>query len=947
MSPVRVTSVGMGVGMFELVGRQSELAAITRVIELGSQSLSGLLLEGDPGIGKTSLWKAGLEGASARGYRVLSAAPSESEVRLPYAVLGDLLDSVPREALDSLPVTLRRAVEVALLRAPADAGPTEQLAVSNAFLRLLRHLAADGPLLLAIDDLQWVDGPSNRVLAFVLRRLEGGPLAVLATARVPWPANSPKDLRKAIGDDHFERVPVDPLSFDAIDDLLLSRLPRALRRPELDQVYAVSGGNPFFALEIGRFLMERPKRVAGEPLPVPGSLADAVRLRVTKLPTQTRDLLVAVAALAHPTEALLTEVDPGSAKALEPAIQAHVLERSGRQLRFTHPLLAAAVYALADVPTRRKWHGRLAQSISDPEELAHHLALATTGPDAGVAAALDRAALSANARGAPDAAAEFAEQACQVTPPDQLREIQKRTISGAEYRLRAGDAPGARALLEGVLRSTSANAQPAAALRLLGNIAFSEAGLAEAERLLNAAVANAGDDDRLHGLIERDLIRVLNQRYEVHEGERHLVRLSEIAERLNDPELVATAVRLRANVDRQSGRPIAPEARELAAALAEGRASLASDGSPGVLHPLMDWGVLLKWSDDFSRARTLFKQVLALSEERDESLKAPALFHLSELESWAGDWLLAAVYAEECRKAVIHSGQKAYARLWLVANAWIELYRGHLDPARTAARDALAIAIQVGDGPYHGRALAVLGSVEYVAGDPAAANQFFEELRQRFAGTGRTYVGIIRSDGDEVETLLALGRLQEAEAIAAGLCLVGKESRDPWPLAVGARCRALVAAAAGDIPSALSAFEESRVEHARLPMPLELGRTLLAHGTVLRRAKRKRAARESLEEALAIFNRLGAERWTARAEGELARVSSGRPAKHSLTPTEARVAALVARGRTNREVAQELFMSVKTVEANLSRIYDKLRVRSRSELAAQIGRPAEASAGHI
>jgi DNA-binding CsgD family transcriptional regulator len=926
--------------MAELVGRQTELAAITRVVNSGATGLSGLLLEGDPGVGKTSLWKAGQAVAIARGYRVLSAAPSESEVRLPYAVLSDLLDSVPHEAFTSLPVPLRKALEVALLRAPAGEGPTEQLAVSSAFLRVLRYVAADGPLLLAVDDLQWVDGPSSRVLTFALRRLEGEAICALAAARLPWPVNSPRHLLKAIGDDRLERMPVNPLSFDAIDDLLLSRLPRALRRPELDQVYAVSGGNPFFALEIGRFLLERPQRSPGEPLPVPGNLADAVRLRVTKLPTSTQDLLVAVAALSHPTQALLRAVDARSDSALEPAIQADVLERSGRQLRFTHPLLSAAVYGLADVPTRRKWHGRLAESIGDPEERAHHLALAATGPDPAVAAALDRAALSANSRGAPDAAAEFAEQACQVTPPGDLSENRERTISAANYRLRAGDSPGARSLLEGLLRSASPHDQPAGALRLLGNIAFSEAGLPEAERLLNAALANAGEDEKMQGLIERDLIRVLNQRYEVPEAERHLARLSQIAERLNDSELRALAVRMRANIDRQSGHPIKPEARELAMALADGRASLASGDSPGVMHPLFDWGVLLKWSDDFSRARTLFKRVLALSEERDESLKAPALFHLSELESWAGDWLLAAVYAEECRKAVLHSGQRAYARLWLVATALLDLYNGRLDPARTAAREALAISREVGDGPYQARALALLGSVEYAAGDPAAANPFFEELNRLFGTHGRTYIGIIRIEGDDVESLLALGRVPEARAITERVSEKGRELGDPWPMAVSARCRAVVAAAVSEIPLALSEFEAALDEHERLPMPLERARTLLAHGTVLRRAKQKRAARESLEESLAIFNRLGAAIWSARAESELARVSSGQPAKFELTPTEVKVAALVARGRTNREVAQELFMSVKTVEANLSRIYDKLSVRSRSELAARMARPA-------
>jgi DNA-binding CsgD family transcriptional regulator len=914
----------------ELIGRDAELAAVAEFLDPTQDSVGALLFEGEAGIGKTSLWKAALTTAMSFRYRILSSAPTEGEAQLPYAVLGDLLDPTPQEAISSLSGPLRTALEVALFRAPATQGATDQLAVSTAFLQLLRHLAIDQNLLLAVDDIQWCDRPSMRVVAFALHRLASSRVRVIATFRVPSPTTAESALRNALSDARFQRLDMGPLSLAVIDDLLLRKLERPLMRPELEHVYRVSGGNPFFALEIGRFILEHPDALkAGEPLPLPSSLADAIKDRVANLSPATRHVLIAMAALSRPDERLLRRANSHSTAALDEAANAQVVTRSGGRLRFVHPLLASVIYSMADYSARRKLHLTLARLVTDPEERARHLALAATGPDASVADALEEAARRANARGAPDSAARLAEQASELTPPDLSEAVERRRISTADYLMRAGDVPAARALLERVLRSSPSGKRPAEALRLLGTLTLGGEDLAEAERLLTEALAQAGDDVRAQATIQRDVIRILIQQGKYQEAFERSVRLRGSAARLGDPGLLAVALRLMASTER-SFRPLSNEAREMAVALAEDRIPLPIEDSAGGLHPLMEWAVLLKFIDDFAHARILLKRVLVLTEGRDESLRAPVLFHLAEMECWTGDWLLAGVYVHECENSVIHSGHHSYARLSLNAKALLHCCRGELDAARAAAQEALAISMAIGDEPYRRRALATLGSTELAAGDAAAANLYFDSLRAR--GDHRRYAGLIRCEGDEVEALLAVDRLGDAEAVAARVA--GWD--DPWPRAVGARIRGLLAAVRGDLEASVGEFDKALGAHDSLAMPLERARTLLAYGATNRRAKQKRPARVRLEEALEIFNSLGAAAWIQRASSELSRIAPAPAGVSSLTPTETRVAELVASGRTNKEVAAELFLSVKTVEANLSRVYAKLSVRSRTELAAHL-----------
>jgi DNA-binding CsgD family transcriptional regulator len=912
----------------EPLGRADELGGLRGFLESGTDRARALLLEGEPGIGKTILWKAALELAARRGYRILTATPAEADAGLPFGVLGDLLDPLPEQAIALLSEPLRKALDVALFRAPTTQSPTDQLAVNTAFLRLLRQLTSEGDVLIAIDDVQWVDAPSMRVIAFAIHRLQQERVKFMGTARLPAVGDRVHALKKAIADEDFRRLGVGELPLNVIDDLLLHKLDRPLRKSDLDKVYSTSRGNPYFAIEIGRFIVERQEDLmVGEPLPMPASLMEALQGRVAGLPAGTRHLLVAVAATSRPDENLLRRLDPAAARVLEPALRASVLERVDGRLRFSHPLLGSVVYAMADAETRSGLHSQLAALVTDPEERARHLALASAGPDAAVADALEQAARSADARGAPDAATALAQQACDLTPAGMNDAITRRRIITAEYRMRAGDTPGARAMLKDVVDATPAGHRPPLeALRLLGSLVLGGDDLAEAERYLLEALAFVEADVLTAAAVERDLITILLQRGKTREALDHSARLTELAKTSGDDSLIAFARRSQGMTESNFG-PVSPETRAMAANLAEGQIPAALDDQSGGLHPMMLWGALLKWSDDFPHARTLFKRALAETEGRDESLRAPVLFHLAELECWSGDWLLTAVYLRECEKSVLHTGQRSYACLPLNAQAMLHCCRGELEAGRVAGEEALATASTVGNDPYVCRALATLGQLALAGGDAVAANRWFDRLR-----THPRHVGRIRTEGDEVEALVATGRMADAESVLTRF----EGYDDPWERAIGARCSALIAAARGDSETSLAEFNVALVEHARLEMPLERARTLLAYAAVLRRTKQKRSAREALEESLAIFRSLGANAWLRRAEAELTRIAPPRTAAGELTPTEARIADLVAAGRTNKEVGAELFLSVKTIESNLSRVYEKLGVRSRSELVARL-----------
>ncbi|MGA9761433.1 MAG: AAA family ATPase, partial [Gaiellaceae bacterium] len=376
----------------EPLGRNDELIAIERLFTQPPQGPGILMLEGIAGIGKTTLWLRGLDLAHAHGFRVLSCRPSPAETPLAFSALGDLLGELGEEMLRQLPPPQRRALEIGLLLREADGGAPDQRAVSLATLTLLRAAAAARPIVIAIDDTQWLDASSARVLAFVLRRIELDRCRALLARRIEpdGGTTSPPSLElasRSLG--AFERHTIGPLGLGALQNLIRTRLAARLPRQITASICDASGGNPFYALELARAQLKRTEIEPGIPLRVPQSLSRLIEERLEALKPSTRKALLISATLSQPTVAVLGKEDGAS---LVEAVEAGIVEIDRGSVRFTHPLPASVVYGGASVEERRAAHARAATLAKSPDERAHHLALASAGADETVAQELEQAA---------------------------------------------------------------------------------------------------------------------------------------------------------------------------------------------------------------------------------------------------------------------------------------------------------------------------------------------------------------------------------------------------------------------------------------------------------------------------------------------------------------------------------------------------------------------------
>jgi DNA-binding CsgD family transcriptional regulator len=921
----------------ELIGRDDELSLLVRFLGSVAAGPRALLVEGEAGIGKTALWQAGLTRSRAVGQRTLVCRPADSEVKLSFAALGDLLTVVLEEALPALPVPQRRALQVALLLAEPEGEPPDQRAIGLAVLNVLRTLSSAGPLLVAIDDVQWLDAPSAAVLSFALRRLGAEPIGVLATIRLPGgepPAVVFEPWLSA------ERLRLGPLNLAAVHELLRTGLGLSPSRPTLVRLHQAAGGNPLFALELGRALAEQGREPAPEePLPVPAGLRALVRARLARLPAPARESLLAVAALSRPTVALAVAVGGHGEHTLadlERAARAEVIAYEGERIRFTHPLLASTLYAGAPLSQRRQLHGRLAELVTDGEERARHLALAADGPDIGVAVALEEAATHAHLRGAPDAAAALCEQACALTPAGRAGECRRRSMEAAGYHLLAGNTSRARVLLEGAVSSVPAGAERARLLQRLGEVHYHEDSWATAEELLVQALAEAGDDPVLRCEIEQGLSFARQVRGDIPAAAARARAALELAEQAADPRLVSESLVLVSLYEFLLGHGIRADLMARAAALEEPTAA-AQPGRPAqLLSRRLVWAAMLKWADQFDEARASFEEVHRQMLERgDEGSLAFLLSNLSELECWAGNWDQAARYAAEGARLATLTGQGTMVSANLYAKALVEAHRGLVDSARAAAEQALAHATASGNAAVALQSLSALGFLELSLGHPADAHTHLRPISEGLAAHGLGEPGVLRFVPDQIQALIELGELEQARALVEALEERGRALDRAWALATGARSRALLLAAEGDLTGAHAALERALAAHERLAQPFELGRTLLALGTVQRRQGEKRAARQTLEQARSIFDQLGARLWAERARGELRRIGGRAASSGQLSETEARIVALVCAGQTNEQVARALSLSAKTVAWNLSKVYRKLGVRSRTELAVR------------
>lgn len=921
----------------DVIGRESELAILHRFLDSIPTGPSAVLLSGDPGIGKTTVWKQGVAGALERGYRTLSCSPVEAETRLSYAALGDLVEPVLDEGLPTLPEPQRAALEVALLRSPRTGGRADQRAVSLAVLGCIRAVASITPVVVAIDDAQWMDLPSTRVLQFVVRRLRDERLGVLTAVRGSEADVDPLGVAPAFREELVNVLHVGPLSLDDVERVILDTVNEGFPRTTVSRIHEMSGGNPFFAQEIGRALLRRGgEMAAGEPPPIPERLQELVEDRLQGLPAQTLEALEVVSALSTPTvHAIATATDPSEVnRRLDPALENGVVEIVGDRLRFTHPLLASAVYQKIPPARRRELHGELATIVRDPEERARHLALSVDGPDVAVAAALEEAALLASSRGAPQSAAELWEMARRATPRDRGEDLVRRIHQAGVAHYECGDTSLARSVLEQAVDLSMAGPARARVLLDLGMGLAETEGWQGAWAVFEAARGEAGDDLVLRARIEQNLGYAWLFRGNLTASERHAHAALQLAEELQDPRVMAEAFVAYPFVEFVLGRGVDQELLDRGIALER---HMEGEFKSHVLRASFTVGQLLKFTDRLDEARRTFTELLGDAAAHGAASPAPQIrYHLAELECWAGNWDTAMEHARESKAAA----QRFRMGAWIPAEGHfavglVEAHLGRADAARLEAGDGIRIAEAAGEILLLIPNLSVLGFLELSLGRPAEADAYLSravELEQQMGVREPAYFRIVPN---QIEALVALGRLEEAEALLLPLEEAGGNLDRAWAIATGARCRALLLAARGDLDGATAAADDAVRTHDRLPLPFEFGRTLLVRGTVERRAKRKREARDTLNVALEIFDGLGAELWADRTRAELSRIGGRAPSSLDLTPTEDRVAALVAAGNTNREVADALFVSIHTVEANLKRIYRKLGIRSRTELASK------------
>ena len=907
----------------EIVGRDAELGFLGAFLERdpAAQGPSAIALEGEAGIGKSTLWHAAVEDARGRGLRVLVSRPAESERSLALAGLGDLFDGVLDDVLPELTAPQRRALEVALLVADPAGSPVDPRALGVA-VRSALQLLAEEELVVAIDDLQWLDPSSAAALGFALRRLPDARLLLIWTRRLG--EREPSLVEDALDPDRIERVRVGPLSVGAIHRILQGRLSRGVPRPTLFRLHEVSGGNPFYALELALALGEDRVRDPTQPLPVPERLEELVSARLDGFTGVTHDALVLVSAQARLTPAQLG--DAGIERsALEPALEGQVIELVDGTIRFTHPLLASVLYQGLSADERQRVHHRLAELAEDPVTRARHLALSTDEPDTELAAALEQAAEAAAVHGAPIAAGELWEHAVRLTPAESRDDVDRRAAAAARAHLAAGEVERARVLATALLERAPAGAERAEALWLMSEVEAE--GLRRRVELQREALREPGAPLALQALIQQRLSLIVRFSEGLASAERHARAAVALAEQLGDDALRGAAMSGLALIRFNAGKPGALPLAEEASALASGDAALQPVADAGFA-----LGHILVWSGELDRARTLLESLYRDWSERDERTAAYALWYLAFIELRSGRLALAGEYAQESRGlSSQYARDEAESPQTLFPMTLVALYRGDLDLARALAERLCELA------ELHASRLqapaATVGVVELWSGDPEAAVA-------RFAAAEQTAVDA--ADGGEpsmlwwraeqVEALLELGFVDDAvDRLDAWEADARRLGRD-WVLAHVSRCRGLVAAAQGDVELSLSLLAEAVARHEEVGDPFGRARALLALGQVRRRARQKRPAREAIEAARIGFEEIGAARWAERAREELGRIG-GRTRSEGLTPAERRVADLVAKGRTNAEVAATLFLAERTVASHLTHVYAKLGVRSRTELA--------------
>jgi DNA-binding CsgD family transcriptional regulator len=891
-----------------VIGREREIAEASGFLADAASRGGGIVFAGVPGIGKTTVWAAAVDEAAARGFQILVARPAEAELELAFSVLSDLLAAVQESTLAALPGTQRAALENALRRGEAAGSGFDPAAVGLATLGVLRLLAESAPVVVAIDDLQWVDRPSLRAVTYALRRLVDASVALVGSVRTGVELELPA----------LDRVELGRLTKRHLAELVFERTGRTLSPPQLQRLANLSDGSPYYALELA----------AGDGLDggVPETLAGALRVRLAGLSDAARTAGLTAAALGRFDAKVLGS---DARTVLDELRAAGVVDRLA-DARFAHPLLASTLLEIHTAEERRLAHLALANILDDLDERAVHLGHGTTAESEAVAAELEDASLRLDARGAPETAATLAERAAELTPVADQPARTRRLLAAADLYSAAGEGrEHVVPLLKQLVETLPPGSDRARALVRFGwlgaqiDTMTGDDAMAHQEQAL-AEADGAGD---VHMAANAVLARMRGLGGDYREALRH----AELAVRADGPPngMFPSAAAELAIARWYAGLGLDEQLFADGIAIAARSAQV----SEPYQSPKLQLARALLHAGELVRSRALMLELLELSRELDRVRStAGCLVQLTELEVRAGKLAQAEAYAAEF--AILDRQLRGELGDEWYPTGVVAMHLGRVDDALRILHAGVEYSRSIGSTVWLAHHLWALGHLHLAAGKLTEARDLLAPLPQMLRETGLGEWSAHPVHADAIEALVGLGEIDEAADLTTELEKYGIRLDRPWALATAARSHALLLSARGEIEAALEAAQRALKEHERLDWPLEQARTRLVTGTILRRLGRRRDAGAVLAQARSDLSALRNPLWLARVEAEERRLG-GRRATSELTPTEERVAELARRGLRNAEIAAQLYVTPKTVEATLSRVYRKLGVRSRTELAGR------------
>jgi DNA-binding CsgD family transcriptional regulator len=902
-----------------LLDRAEETAALEAVLAAVRAGLSGVLvLRGDPGIGKTVLleWAAG----QAHDMRVARVAGVQAEMGMGFAGLHQLL--VPfLGGLDALPGPQRQALESAfgLLAGPAP----DRFLVGLAALTLLTDAAAGCPVLCLVDDAQWLDRVSVEVAGFIARRLYADRVGVLFTVR-EGEGNAAGLLAG------LPELVLGGLPEEAAGELLAASASALVDGRVSAQVVAGVAGNPLALVEVAGELT--PEELSGAvplswPLRFGGRVEELYLTRMRALPADTRMLLLVAAADPSGDPELVYKAagqlgaDPGAGE----TASTRRLVSWQPQVRFRHPLIRSAAYYAAPLEERRRAHAALAAATgpgADPDRRAWHLAEAASGPDEQVAAELERSASRAQARGGLAAAAAFLARAATLTPGPLRRA--ERTLAAAQASLQAGVFGRARDLLAAAEAGALDEVQAARADLLRGRIAFASSLGSDAPALLlkaarrleplNLDLARETYVDAWQAAFFAGHLAGASDLLEVSRAARALPPLT------HPPRLVDLVLDGFALLGTAGPAAAAPVLRQATTAL----------GRPGIPEDeILRWGFVATVTDEAlwdDEGRRLTVRQVQLARDSGALDQLSFLLNRMAVETvWSGDFAAATMLIAEAGAVCDATG----SRFAPVAAAMLAAFRGREAEAVPLIQSIIEQATAEGQGisvtVAHWVAAVLYNGLGRYEEALAAARQASEHEH--------VYISVWVLP-ELIEAATRAGNPHAADGALDRLAETARAGGTEDGLGTLARSRALLSEA----EAAESYYREAidRLSHTRRRP--DLARAHLLYGEWVRRQRRRRDARDELRTAFAMFDAMGMEAFASRARAELratgekARARRSRPPE-VLTPQQEQIARLVAGYLTNREIAAQLFISASTVEYHLSKIFRKLGVSSRAQLA--------------